>query len=375
MLHPRYKRYFRQTLAFGLIWLVFGLIYVFLEAGLLGRLTVYPTTGARYDFRSALLYTGLGSFFAGLLQGWIEITWLRKRFERNAFWVKILLKTLFYLVFLMLFLIVLSAMTNATRHGLRITDPLVLENVLIFIKSFAFWSVVLYAGAVLDVALFYSEVNAYLGNGAIYNYSLGRYHKPKQETRIFMFLDMKSSTAIAERLGHLEYFKLLKTYYADMTNPILETLGEIYQYVGDEIVVSWSSKNGLYKSNCLACFRKIDEVLGKRSGYYIKRFGTVPGFKAGYHIGAVTVGEIGIIKKDIIYTGDILNTTARIQAECNTYNAKALISSDLLALLPKNDDFTFTKIGNLVLRGKTEAIQLFRMDCHDSGSDDKQAPE
>ncbi len=364
MLHPKYKRYFRQTLAFGLIWLTFGLIYVLLEKGILGRITEYPSTGVAYDFQNALIYIGVGTFFAGLVQGWIEVTWLKKRFAKNRFWVKILFKSAFYLLFLVLFLILLSLITNARRLGIPIYDPIALENVFQFVRNFAFWSVIIYAAAALDVALFYSEVNAYLGNGAIYNYSLGKYHKPRQEKRIFMFLDMKSSTSIAERLGHLEYFTLLKTAYADMTNPILETLGEIYQYVGDEIVVSWSLKNGLYHDNCLECFRKIDNIFKERNAYYNKRFGVVPSFKAGYHIGEVTVGEIGIIKKDIIYTGDILNTTARIQDECNTYNAKTLISNDLIKVLPKSDTFLFTKIGSLILRGKTEAIQLFRMDLN-----------
>ncbi|WP_299535892.1 adenylate/guanylate cyclase domain-containing protein [Ulvibacterium sp.] len=364
MLHPKYKRYLRQTLAFGLIWLSFGLIYVLLEKGILGKLTVYPSTGVKYDFKTALIYTGIGSFIGGLVQGWIEITWLRKRFAKNRFWVKIFFKSAFYLLFLTLFLILLALITNARRLGIPMHDPIVLENVSQFLGSFAFWSVIVYVVAVLDVALFYSEVNAYLGNGAIYNYSLGKYHQPRPETRIFMFLDMKSSTSIAEKLGHVDYFTLLKMYYADMTNPILETLGEIYQYVGDEIVVSWSLKNGLYHNNCLECFRKIDSMFKKRDAYYRKRFGMAPGFKAGYHIGEVTVGEIGIIKKDIIYTGDVLNTTARIQEECNTYNAKALISNDLLKLLPQNDTFLFTKIGNLVLKGKTEAIELYRMNLN-----------
>lgn len=94
---------------------------------------------------------------------------------------------------------------------------------------------------------------------------------------------------------------------------------------------------------------------------YLKKFGLAPKFKAGYHIGEVTIGEIGIIKKDVIYTGDVLNTTARIQEECNTYDAKALISGRLLTELQKENPISFAKIGELLLRGKKEPIQLFRV--------------
>jgi adenylate cyclase len=206
--------------------------------------------------------------------------------------------------------------------------------------------------------LFYSEIEAYLGNEVLSNY-FGKYHRPNQEVRIFMFLDMKSSTTIAERIGHEKYFNLLKAYYADMTDAILETSGEIYQYVGDEIVVTWSKKNGVYGNNCVRCLEKISKAVEQKKNTYKEKFGLVPEFKAGYHIGSITTGEIGTIKKDIIFTGDVLNTTARIQGQCNTYSAKALISGDLLEELQKEDPISFTRIGELTLRGKTEAIQLF----------------
>lgn len=360
MLHPRYKRYFRKTLSFGFIWLTFGLVYVLIEAGLLGDLSVYPTTGNKYDIQSALIYASVGSLLTGLLQGWIEVTWLDRRLSRFSFRMKLFLKSIFYLSFIITFFILLTLIINAQYYNARIFDPIVLDSLWNFMKRLAFWSVVIYAGIVLYVALFYSEMRAYLGStGVLYNYAFGKYHRPRQETRIFMFLDMKSSTTIAEKIGHIKYFDLLKTYYADMTDAILETSGEIYQYVGDEIVVTWTHKKGIYNNNCIQCLAKISNTIEQKQEEYQKTFGLVPEFKAGYHIGEVTTGEIGIIKKDIIHTGDVLNTTARIQAECNRYKAKALISRDLLEELQKEDPISFTQIGELTLRGKNKPIELF----------------
>jgi adenylate cyclase len=174
-----------------------------------------------------------------------------------------------------------------------------------------------------------------------------------------MFLDMKSSTTIAENIGHKAYFELIKNYYADMTNAILETSGDIYQYVGYEIVVSWLEKDGLYKNNCIRCFQKIDTEFKRREAYYLKTFGVAPDFKAGFHIGEVTTGEIGIIKKDVIYTGDVLNTAARIQGQCNNYNSRILISEDIKHKLLDDSSFLLTNIGKLTLKGKMKAIELF----------------
>ena len=215
-------------------------------------------------------------------------------------------------------------------------------------STYSFWTSVIYTGVILDIAIFYSEIESYLGNNVIMNYH-GKYHTPNQEKRIFMFLDMKSSTTIAEAIGHERYFELLKSYYADMTNAILETSGEVYQYVGDEIVVTWKEKKGIRKNNCMHCFIKISNAINENKDYYMTQFGLVPEFKAGFHIGEVTAGEIGIIKKDIIYTGDVLNTTARIQAECNTYNSKTLISEDLFHKLTEADNYSFNKIDKLLL--------------------------
>lgn len=358
VLAHRYKRQLKQILAFPVIWLVFALVYSFVEFGLLGSLTHYPSTGNPYEFTANLSFTALACIFVGFVQGAIEVLWLRKLFARRALWVKIVLKTLFYLLFIIIFLAVLST-TNSLFNFSDGDWSKAFGDLNRFIGNFAYWSIIIYISVTIMIALFLSEISQYLGDGVFFNFLFGRYHRPRQETRVFMFLDMKSSTTIAESLGHRKYFDLLTAYYADMTDAILETSGNIYQYVGDEIVVSWTKNKGVYANNCIKCFTKISKRIEEKKEYYLKGFGLVPEFKAGYHIGEVTTGEIGIIKKDIIYTGDVLNTTARIQAECNTYKAKALISGNLLKELQKEDPISFTQIGELLFRGKTESIQLY----------------
>ena len=358
MLRPTHKRYIRQILPFPVIWLLSALVYSFLEFGLLGDLDYYPSTGNHYDFLENLSITAFGCILVGLLQGCLEVLWLRKLFLRMTLWVKIALKILFYLLFIILFLALLSTL-NSLFNFSGGDWGIAIAHLGRFIGNFAFFSVIIYVGATLFIALLISEISQYLGDGVLLNFLFGRYHRPKEETRIFMFLDMKSSTAIAEDIGHKLYFELLKEYYADMTTAILETLGQIYQYVGDEIVVSWSKKEGIYKNNCIRCFSKINNAIEQRREFYTRKFGLVPQFKAGFHIGEVTIGEIGIIKKDIIYTGDILNTTARIQAECNTHNSRALISEALLQELQKEDPISFHQIGEMTLRGKSESIKLY----------------
>jgi len=152
---------------------------------------------------------------------------------------------------------------------------------------------------------------------------------------------------------------MLREYYSDLTDSIVNYSGEIYQYVGDEIVVSWTIKNGLQNNNCIQCFFAMKAAITKQATRYNEKFGVVPEFKAGFHFGKVTTGEIGVIKKEIIFTGDVLNTTARIQSLCNAYKVDILISEDLMKKLNPDLLFQIKALGENELRGRDERIGLF----------------
>ena len=177
--------------------------------------------------------------------------------------------------------------------------------------------------------------------------------------RIFMFLDITSSTSIAENLGHVRYFELLNDFFNDLAMPIEAHKGEIYQYVGDEVVVSWGLEEGISEANCLHCFFDILDTIDELSFKYLEKYEMVPAFKAGMHFGKVSTGTIGTIKKEIIYTGDVLNTTSRIEGQCNQHNVKLLLSKDLMHKLPNEDQFKFVEIGEISLRGKASFVTLF----------------
>jgi len=174
-----------------------------------------------------------------------------------------------------------------------------------------------------------------------------------------IIIDLKSSTTIAEKMNSEKYFGLLKELYNDITEPILNSHGEIYQYIGDEVVVTWTVEKGLADNNSLQCFFRITQVLQNRKGYYNSEYDLLPTFKAGLHIGEATVGEIGVIKKDIVFSGDVLNTTSRIQGECNNYDVNILLSSDLVERIHPNAEFQQIALGNILLKGKKENISLY----------------
>ena len=206
-------------------------------------------------------------------------------------------------------------------------------------------------------------VNDKYGPGVFASFILGKYFQPKREERIFMFLDLRGATTIAEQLEERRYFNFLKDVFRDSTQSILKSKGEIYQYVGDEIVVSWKKDTGTLNANCLQCFFDIKQQLLDNASYYREKYdGIIPEFRAGLHFGFVMVGEIGVVKRDIAYSGDVLNTAARIQSKCNELGVNILISKNLLVglgALPKA--FKPREIGEIDLRGKQHALMLYTM--------------
>ena len=176
-----------------------------------------------------------------------------------------------------------------------------------------------------------------LGPRVLRNYMLGKYFKPYAEERIFMFIDINSSTALAEKLGPHQYHLLLNDFFKDISPAIANTQGEIYQYVGDEVVVTWSMKDGIKKNNCVRCFFEIERNIARLKPLYEKNYGIRPDFKAGLHGGRVITAEVGQIKSDIVYHGDVVNTCERILSQCHPLNKKILISEYVvrnLNLLP-----------------------------------------
>jgi adenylate cyclase len=150
----------------------------------------------------------------------------------------------------------------------------------------------------------------------------------------------------------------LKDFFADITNPILDSGGEIYQYLGDGIIIAWIHHGDERDSKCVDCFFEMKKEIGASAEKYQNKFGVIPQFKAGLHSGGVVVGEIGIIKRDITYSGDVLNTTARIQSMCHELKSEVLISNDLLPAFYSLKNYATTSVGAIRLRGKEKEVVL-----------------
>lgn len=359
ILNPRQRWFLIKLIPYPVISMIGGCLYWIVELGILGESKIYPSTGNLYDSSTSFIAVNAMTLLLGLFLGLIEETLFKGKFRKIPFLTKLLFKTLIYMSLLTLLMFISSIILNANNMGTSVTDPEVIRTVLDFLTSFTYLSVAAFAGFVIDLTLFFNEIVSFLGLDVVGTYFTGKYSKPVKEDRIFMFLDMRGSTAIAEKLGHERHYQLINDYYADMSRAIIQTHGQVYQYVGDEIVISWKVDRGLYEANCLACFFQISQKIHQKAEQYRSRYGVIPTFKAGLHVGEVTRGQVGLIKREMLFIGDVLNTSARIQGLCNELKSDLLISEELKALLPEAIRYTFTSKGCIELRGREQKEELF----------------
>ena len=195
---------------------------------------------------------------------------------------------------------------------------------------------------------------------------LGVYRQPREQRKIFMFLDLKGSTTVAEKLGHIAYSRMVQQIMIDVNRSLNSFGGDIYQYAGDEIIITWnlSRKNAKL---CLVFFFALQKTIHKQQREYIRRYGMLPTFKAGIDCGVVTAVEIGDIKRDIAYHGDTVNTASRLQNLCNTIGKDVLISCSVRQLLSVDSNFGVQHMGCVQLKGKEKKIDIYAIEEGVSG--------
>ena len=220
---------------------------------------------------------------------------------------------------------------------------------------------VLFSLAAAFVFAFVVDVNSLLGQNVLINFITGRYYTPRLESRVFLLIDMEGSTGFAERLGPLAFHGLVNRFIDDLTQPIVAAGGEIHRYVGDELIATWKFDKGMADGRCIAaCFAAIDQLARQTESYQLD-FGDAVAVRAGLHCGPVVAGEMGSVKREIVFLGDTVNTAARILELCRETGDRVLASADLVDRLELPRGIAKRSLGDLRLRGKGADLALYAL--------------
>ncbi len=212
------------------------------------------------------------------------------------------------------------------------------------------------------VFVFVLELGQIVGLRNLRNIVLGRYHRPRVEERFFLFIDIAGSTSLAERLGPAAVHRFLAAVFRLASDPIGDHGGEIYQYVGDEIVVTWTTAEARGEAPPIACFFAIVAALEDAGSDFEGEFGVVPRLRAALHAGTVISGEIGETKRDIVFHGDVMNTAARLEQATRDLDRRFLVSADALSRLAGTERYALTPLGARALRGRSAPVDVYAID-------------
>lgn len=353
----RVKRYQALTiLVIAVSWTILDLLF-FIQRKFAGTLPA-KYSSPDYNYSRELLLREVNVFLISLAIGWFIVAVLRNYMRGASLGQNLLMKTLILIgaAFLMnlfiyvtyewliagrTFNVAIGRFSNNMFHSKWLLQKIP-EWVLLFILT-----------------LLAMEVNEKYSPGVFLSIMMGKYLQPREENRIIMFLDLKDSTPIAEKLGHKEYFKFIRDFIFFVSEGMLSHDGRVYQYVGDEIVIWWSTKPANAKK-AVASLITARKELNKHAELFRRNYGIIPEYKAGIHAGLVTVGQVGLIKKDVVMSGDAINTAARIRSACTELNHKYIISKEMVDLLDMKD-WQAESLGQVDLKGKNQTIELFAL--------------
>ncbi|MHC1777969.1 MAG: adenylate/guanylate cyclase domain-containing protein [Lentimicrobium sp.] len=283
----------------------------------------------------------------------IEKTGLRKK----SYFLLILIQlgVIFFAAAIIILLVITYMWVNEkTDTALPLIDTF--ESV-IRLGNLSFITALIVASVILSLL---QVMKSIIGGKVLFNLMIGKYIVPMQEKKVFMFIDMQSSTTIAEKIGHEAFSRFIQDCFSDLSESVTRYNAEIYKYIGDEAIITWDyelAKNG----DPLNLFFHFNDTLKKRGDYYTKNYGTIPFFKAGLNAGEVSTLEVGVIKKEIAHLSDVLNTAARIQGKCNSLNAAILVSEEVKEMIPESSELSYEYKDDLLLRGKEQKVKVYEV--------------
>jgi len=220
------------------------------------------------------------------------------------------------------------------------------------------WSGIIFAVVFLAVINLVLGISNIIGPRTFLNFVIGRYHTPVEENRFVLFVDIAGSTGLAERLGGVAIHRLLDHTFRLLTLSVVDYRGEVLNYVGDEVIVTWLERDGAVDCRPLRCFMAMRDELSRASGPLEREFGASPRIRGSLHFGPVIVGEIGDVKRAIVFNGDVMNTAARLEELSRQVDGGFLASRAAMERFSSAPPFAVHDLGRLAIRGRADGIDV-----------------
>ena len=174
-----------------------------------------------------------------------------------------------------------------------------------------------------------------------------------------LFTDIASFTMLVETLDPSILGLLLNDYLVGMTDIVFGFEGTVAKIVGDALHVLFGAPGEQldHSTRAVRCALALDEYAESFRERCRKKAIQLGVTRIGAHAGPAIVGNFGGGRFfDYSAYGDTINVAARLETANKQLGTRICVSADLAT---KAEDFRGRPIGDLVLRGKSEALRAF----------------
>ncbi len=356
----KYKRIYKlkEWLLTVLIWLISFQILLFVKVYDLSSDQIRLLYDMNYGNSKLLIIkiTGLYSFFLAIISSYFQVFIYPKIIKTQSFVKEIAMRMVIFLIVFFIIITLLSLLLyvfflKQELHEFSLDFWIQKSIITLLILT-------IFIGTITD---FFLLLHKNLGTNYMTNLFLGTYKQPREENRIFLFLDLASSTTIAEDIGHLKFSRLLQDCFRILSSLLLDYQAEVYQYVGDEAVVTWKSNTSLNNIQCIKLFKAFESALKTKEDYFLETYKNFPTFRGAIHSGKVTMAMVGDLKTEVVFHGDVLNTCARVQELCKELESDLLITDTFYKTIHQANHFDYSIVSNVHLRGKRNSLTIYKV--------------
>jgi adenylate cyclase len=168
-----------------------------------------------------------------------------------------------------------------------------------------------------------------------------------------LFVDVRGSTALAEKMRPREFSTLINRFYTTASRILVDTDALIDKIIGDQVA-------GIYTPGIAGqehARKAIDAAMQimRETGHERTEGPWLP-LGAGVHTGLTFIGSVGTTDSthDITVLGDAANTAARLSSQAKV--GEILISDDAYRIARMNGEVTAER--QVELKGKTQTVSV-----------------
>lgn len=182
----------------------------------------------------------------------------------------------------------------------------------------------------------------------------------EKKTAAIFFSDIRSFTAISEKLDPEEVVEFLNDYMTRMVRCVNETNGVVDKYIGDAIMAEWGvpiSKGNDTENAVNAALMMRKELIEFNKGRGGDKKPIIK-IGCGINTGPVLAGQIGSEDRmEYTVIGDAVNLASRIETLNKPFGTDILVSQDSYELV--KDIFNVEKMSLIGVKGKSEKQQIY----------------